>query len=65
MITALLLQLLSRSRTPLICYRLRNIVVVRTNFFVLLLDSSASSYNKDLDDSQAMDILHEIPLASL
>ena len=64
MITALLLQLLSRSRT-LMCYRLRNIVVVRTNFFVLLLDSSASSNNKDLDDSQAMGILHEIPLASL
>ena len=64
MITALLLQLLSRSRT-LICYRLRNIVVVPTNFFVLLLDSYASSYNKDLDDSQAMGILHEIPLASL
>ena len=34
--------------------------------FVRLLDSSATySYNKDLKDSQVMDILHHIPLVSL
>jgi hypothetical protein len=34
--------------------------------FVKLLDSSATySYNKDLKDSQVMDIPHQIPLVSL
>ena len=34
--------------------------------FVKLLDSSATySYNKDLKDSQVVDIPHQIPLVSL
>ncbi len=40
-------------------------VLLFLQFFVLLLDSSPYCYNKDVDDSQAMGIPHEIPLVSL
>lgn len=68
MIIALLLlsssQLLSRSCVYM-RYRLWSTMIVLPVFLKLLDSSATYSYNKDLKDSQVMDILHQIPLVSL
>lgn len=60
MISGLLLQLLSHSRM-LMSYG-HEVLSQFILFFVLSLDSSRSSHNKDMDDSQAIGIPSEIPL---